>query len=188
MPRIASFLAIASLVLLAGCSADTGKAPATQANADAAHASTSAHATLKATSNSHVSGQLAFVAVDDGVHITGQVNGLKPDSTHGFHLHANGNCQAPDASSAGGHFNPADVPHGHPGTKPHHAGDIPNQHADASGVATVDVVVPNVQLGTGSDTDILGRAVIVHAQPDDYTSQPSGAAGPRIACGVITQG
>ncbi len=172
MKRAIPFLAIVSIALLAGCAA---KAPA------------GAHADLVPASGSHVSGQLAFAATDRGVHVTGRIRGLEPGSTHGFHIHENGNCDAPDAGSAGGHFNPARQPHGHPGSGPHHAGDIPNQQADAAGVADVDVVVPGIELGTGSDTDILGRAVIVHAQADDYTSQPSGAAGARIACGVITR-
>lgn len=184
MTRITSLLAVASVVLLAGCAGGNDSATTASTNADA---SAGAHVTLAATSGSDVSGKLAFVSTDQGVHITGRINGLKPDSTHGFHIHENGNCKAPDASSAGGHFNPAKIPHGHPESAPHHAGDIPNQHANASGVATVDVVVPGIELGTGSDTDALGRALIVHAQADDYTSQPSGAAGARIACGVITR-
>lgn len=179
MTRIISLFAVISIALLAGCSAGSDQA--------SEPAATSAHATLIATSGSEVAGKLMFAPTDQGVHITGRIAGLTPNSTHGFHIHANGNCAAPDASSAGGHFNPAQQPHGHPGSSPHHAGDIPNQHANADGVATVDVVVPGIELGTGGDTDVLGRALIVHAQPDDYTSQPSGAAGPRIACGVITR-
>ena len=172
MQRAVTLLAIVSLALLAGCAA---QAPA------------GAQADLVSTSDSHVSGRLSFAATDQGVHVTGRIKGLKPGSTHGFHNHENGSCDAPDASSAGGHFNPARQPHGHSGNGPHHAGDIPNQKADADGVANVDVVVPGIELGTGGDTDILGRAIIVHAQPDDYTSQPSGASGARIACGVITR-
>lgn len=181
MTRIASFFAIVSVVLLAGCANGNDQAATSPANADA-----QAHVVLASASGSDVSGELSFTSTNQGVRVKGHINGLKPNSTHGFHIHENGDCGAPDASSAGGHFNPAQQPHGHPGSKPHHAGDIPNQHADASGVATVNVMVPNIELGTGSKTDVLGRALIVHAQPDDYSSQPSGNAGPRIACGVIT--
>jgi Cu-Zn family superoxide dismutase len=184
MTRLAPFLAIAAVVLLAGCTVDSDQAATPSATADAA---THAHAVLASSSGSHVQGRLSFVGTDQGVHVTGRISGLQPGSTHGFHIHQNGDCSAPDATSAGGHFNPAQQPHGDAGKGPHHAGDIPNQQADASGVATVDVVVRGVQLGTGSDTDVLGRAVIVHAKPDDYTSQPSGNAGARIACGVITR-
>lgn len=184
MTRIASFFVIAAVVALAGCSGGNEPAAPSRANADSGQR---AHVVLAPASGSRVSGKLSFVSTGQGVHITGRIDGLKPDSSHGFHIHENGNCNAPDASSAGGHFNPAQQPHGHPGRNPHHAGDIPNQQADASGVATVDVTVPGIELGTGSPTDVLGRALIVHAQPDDYTSQPSGNAGPRIACGVITR-
>lgn len=180
MARPASLLAVVSLFLLcAGCSVtrQPGPAPAP------AHA----HVVLAAASGSHAAGHLALVATPAGVHITGRIRGLAPDSTHGFHIHATGDCSAPDASSAGGHFNPTYQPHGHPGSASHHAGDMPNQHANAAGVASVDVLDPDIELGTGSATDVLGRAIIVHAQADDYTSQPAGAAGARIACGVITR-
>src|SRR5690625_1859948 len=185
MTRMTSFFAIAAVVLLAGCTAsDNGRSPTSTANADTGM---QAHVILGSASGSNVSGKLSFASTDQGVRITGRIDGLKPNSTHGFHIHENGDCGAPDASSAGGHFNPAQKPHGHPDSNPHHAGDIPNQHADASGVATVDVMDPDIELGTGTDNDVLGRALIVHAQPDDYNSQPSGNAGPRIACGVITR-
>lgn len=181
MQRIRTLFVILVIALLAGCAGDDKPAATTPAPGQIR-----AHATLKATSNSHVSGTLQLAATDNGVHITGQISGLQPDSDHGFHIHANGDCSAPDAKSAGGHFNPANAPHGHPDFGPHHAGDMPNQHANADGVATVDVTAHDIELGTGSDTDVLGGAIIVHAKPDDYTSQPSGAAGARIACGVIT--
>lgn len=184
MARMTSLLAVLLIVLLAGCSGGNGQNPASSTNAANG---TRAHAVLASASSSHVSGKLAFVSTDHGVHITGRISGLKPNSTHGFHIHANGDCGAPDASSAGGHFNPTQQPHGHPESAPHHAGDIPNQQANADGVATVDVVAKGIELGTGSDNDVLGRAIIVHAQADDYTSQPSGASGARVACGVITR-
>ncbi len=68
----------------------------------------------------------------------------------------------------------------------HHAGDIDNIVADAEGVARVNVHVPGLTLGSGAANDVAGRAIIVHADPDDYTSQPAGNAGKRVACGVIT--
>jgi len=151
-----------------------------------AGSSARAHAVLASASNSDVSGTLSFAGTDQGVRITGRITGLKPDSTHGFHIHEHGDCSTPDASSAGGHFNPTQQPHGHPDAGRRHAGDLPNQQANAEGVATVDVLAKDIQLGTGGNTDILGDAVIVHAQPDDYSSQPSGNSGARIACGVIT--
>ena len=102
---------------------------------------------------------------------------------HGFHVHETGDCSALDASSAGAHYNPAGAAHGDPASVTHHAGDIPNVQADESGRARVDARVQGVSLGGAND--IIGRALIVHADPDDYTTQPSGNSGARIACGVI---
>lgn len=154
-------------------------APATTGTAD------SAVANLAAASGSLVSGKLTLVPMGDGVHIRGDIGGFTPGSTHGFHIHENGDCSAADAKSAGGHFNPTGQPHGKAESGAHHLGDIDNIRADASGVAHVNAHVQGVVLGGGAINDIAGRAIVVHAKGDDYTSQPSGDAGARIACGVI---
>lgn len=148
-------------------------------------ASQSAVANLAAASGSLVSGKLMLSAMSYGVYIRGDVGGLSPGSTHGFHIHENGDCSAADASSAGGHFNPATQPHGQAEAGAHHLGDIDNVVADAGGVAHVNARVVGVVLGGGASNDIAGRAIVVHAKADDYISQPSGDAGARIACGVI---
>lgn len=145
-----------------------------------------AHVTLAPASGSDVSGELTLVPMGDGVHVTGQVRGLAPGSAHAIHIHEKGDCSAADATSAGGHFNPTGQAHGKVGTTTHHAGDMNNLLADANGVASVDLHASGPTLGTGLPTDAIGRAVIVHAAADDYTSQPSGNAGARVACGVIT--
>lgn len=142
-------------------------------------------AVLAATAGNSVVGTLEATPVSDGVHFHGRLTGLPPGSTHGFHIHEHGDCSAPDASSAGGHFNPTGTAHGDPVGMEHHAGDIANQIADAQGAVDVDVTVHGVSLGTGTSDDVLGRALIVHRDTDDYTTQPSGNSGPRIACGVI---
>ncbi|NLA67515.1 MAG: superoxide dismutase family protein [Gammaproteobacteria bacterium] len=167
-------------------------APATPADAAAAPdltlASTAqAVATLAATEGSSTTGELAFQAIDGGVAITGQVNGLEPGSEHGFHVHEVGDCSAPDGTSAGGHFNPMATAHGRIGEGEHHVGDTDNIVADDTGVARVDTRLDGATLGDGAATDILGRAVIVHADADDYATQPTGNAGARLACGVIEQ-
>lgn len=146
-----------------------------------------ATAELKPTQGNAVSGTVTFKVVDGALRVSGQVSGLKPDSEHGFHIHEKGDCSAPDGSSAGGHFNPAQSEHGSVSSDPHHGGDMPNIVADAQGNATIDgPVSSNVNLGKGDAFDIAGHAVIVHADPDDYKSQPTGNAGGRLACGVIT--
>ena len=148
-------------------------------------ATTTASVTLVPTEGSQVAGTLAFSLVDGVVRATGEVSGLAPDSEHGFHLHENGDCSAPDGSSAGGHFNPATTEHGRVGHGTHHGGDSDNIVANAEGVATVDARFEGVTLGDGAATDIVGKGVIVHADPDDYATQPTGNAGARLACGVV---
>lgn len=146
----------------------------------------SARARLSAVADSGVGGDLAFNIDNGGVHVTGTVNGVRPGSPHGFHVHEFGDCSAPDASSAGGHFNPTGQPHGNgEAGGAHHAGDMPNLAAGNDGQARVDQLLAGLEIGSGGAGDIVGKSVIVHAKADDYRSQPSGDAGGRIACGVI---
>lgn len=142
-------------------------------------------ANLAGASGSLVSGKLRLLPMNDGVHVSGDIGGLVPGSSHGFHVHEKGDCSAADASSAGGHFNPTASAHGRAESSMHHAGDIDNIVADATGVAHVDAHLMEVALGGGASNDIAGRALVVHAAPDDYQIQPSGNSGARIACGVI---
>lgn len=133
--------------------------------------------------DSKVKGTVMFEKTAEGVKITAKVGGLEPDSRHGFHIHEYGDLGSDDATSAGGHFNPDSHPHGKPDQQPRHAGDLGELKADADGNATHVITVKNITLGHGSH-GILGRAVIVHAKPDDG-SQPSGNGGDRIGAGVI---
>jgi len=154
-----------------------------------APAEVAATATLAATAGNQVAGQIHFIRADGGLRASGRITGRNPGSSHGFHIHETGDCSAADGSSAGGHFNPAAVDHGKVDAEPHHAGDMPNLQADDQGVAVVDGPVSSlVTIGDGGEFDILGRGLIVHADPDDYTSQPTGNAGARLACAVITPG
>ena len=146
----------------------------------------SATVNLAPASASLVSGKLTAMPMGDGVHFTGEVGGLAPNSTHAIHVHERGDCSAADASSAGGHFNPAGTPHGRSGAGAHHAGDMDNIVANAQGVARVDVHARGVTLGGGAANDVAGKAVIVHAAADDYRTQPTGNAGGRVACGIVT--
>ncbi|GHC12184.1 superoxide dismutase family protein [Thermomonas carbonis] len=184
-----TFTLAAAAALLAGC-ASTGTPATTSATTTAATTpakSTASRAivNLAPASASLVSGRLTLMPMGDGVHITGEVGGLTPGDSRGFHIHEKGDCSAADASTAGGHFNPAAQAHGRSGNGAHHAGDTDNIVADAKGVARIDAHVSGVTLGGGAANDIAGRAVIVHAAADDYTTQPTGNAGARVACGVI---
>lgn len=191
-PRFA-LIAAGIAIVMAGCTTPmstksspsaTGK-QAGGMSAMARSTATSGTVALAAASGSLVSGTLKLTPVSDGVRIVGEIGGLAPNSTHGFHIHETGDCSAADAKSAGGHFNPASMPHGRAGAGPHHAGDMDNIVSNAQGVARVDVVDRSVTLGGGAANDADGRAFIVHGGADDYTSQPSGDAGSRVACGVI---
>ncbi|MEN6650523.1 superoxide dismutase family protein [Stenotrophomonas hibiscicola] len=156
-------------------------APAAAPTGDA-----SATAELAPTQGNETKGSVTFKVVDGKVHVTGQISGLKPGSEHGFHIHEKGDCSAPDGMSAGGHFNPGKQDHGSVSADPHHGGDMPNIKADDKGVATIDgPVSSNVNIGKGDDFDIIGRGLIVHADADDYKTQPTGNAGARLACAVI---
>ena len=185
-----TLLATAAACVLAACSTTAEKpAPAPVATAPAGPANSAAKSAvvnLAPASGSLVSGKLSIVPMSDGVHLSGEVGGLGAGVTHAIHVHEKGDCSAADASSAGGHFNPSGSVHGRAGTATHHAGDMDNIVADASGVAKIDIHLAGVTLGGGATNDIAGRAVVVHAAPDDYTSQPAGNAGARVACGVIT--
>lgn len=185
----ALLLAAPAVLALAACTTTPSPGPAAQASASTTTASPparSATVNLASASGSLVSGRLTAMPMAGGVHFTGEVGGLTPGSTHAIHVHERGDCSAADASSAGGHFNPAGAPHGKVDAGAHHAGDMNNIVANAQGVAKVDVHAEGVTLGGGAANDIAGLAVIVHAKADDYRSQPSGDAGARVACGLIT--
>lgn len=140
---------------------------------------------LSPTQGNTANGGLKITAAGSGVKISGMVQGLTPDSEFGFHFHEKGDCSASDATSAGEHFNPTRQDHGNPQSTPHHAGDLLNAKSDAQGVAEVSLDNPDVSLQSGQTNDILGKALVMHAKPDDYKTQPSGNSGDRIACGVV---
>lgn len=142
----------------------------------------SASVTLRPASGTKVSGSLKFVQAGDRVHVTGEVVGHTAGAK-GFHLHEKGDCSAPDAMSAGGHFNPAKARHGAPGVG--HAGDLGNLVFDESGKAVVNLMVSGISVSKEAPNGIIGRAVIVHVATDDLKTDPTGNAGGRGACGVI---
>ena len=168
---------------LAACASAPPPKPA--APAQPQHRVQRAQANLAPASASLVSGKLAITAIDGGVRIEGELGGLGRGGTHAIHVHERGDCSAADGSSAGGHLNPSASAHGRAGTPVHHLGDMDNLSANARGVARVDLRLSGVTLGSGASNDILGRALVVHAGPDDYSSQPAGNSGARVGCGVI---
>lgn len=145
----------------------------------------SATAKLEPTRGNTAAGTVTFVQWGEVVKVSGSISGLKPGAEHGFHVHEKGDCSSGDGLSAGGHFNPGGKPHGHHGMGEHHTGDLPSVKADASGVAAIHFESRTIRAGSSAN-DIVGKGLIVHRDPDDFKTQPTGNAGPRLACAVIT--
>ena len=169
MQKTSGLASLALAVLVAGC-ASVSEIPMAEAR-------------LAPTAGNTVSGVVSFAQAGDKVRVTGELTGLTPGA-HGFHVHDKGDCSAPDATSAGGHFNPGAKQHGHPDQGEHHAGDLPLLVADAAGVARITAYSDVISIGGGAG-NVVGRSVVVHAAADDFKSQPAGNSGPRVACGVI---
>ncbi len=144
---------------------------------------TTATVTLASTSGSTATSTVTFTEMADGtvqavIHLTGV-----PPGIHGFHLHDKGDC-GDNGNAAGGHFNPTGAPHGAPSAPSHHAGDFGNVEAGADGKVDETRSLHGITVTAGPNS-VVGHAVILHANPDDLTTQPTGNAGPRIACGVV---
>jgi Cu-Zn family superoxide dismutase len=139
-------------------------------------------AELNPTQGNKAHGTVTFTQVNGGIRVVADIYDLTPGA-HGFHMHEKGDCSAPDAGSAGGHFNPAGMPHGGPQSVRRHAGDFGNLVADSSGHAHIKFVEPLLTF-QGPST-IIGRALIVHEKADDLITQPTGNSGARVACGVV---
>ena len=162
------------LALLAGCQSMPMEGPR-------------ASASLDPTKGSTVRGTARFVQVGDNVRVTANVSGLKPNGEYGFHIHEAGDCSSGDGMSTKGHFNPFGKAHAHAGTPERHAGDLPSLKSDAAGNASVSADLDVITVAAGP-ASVVGRGLIVHAAPDDYKTQPTGNAGARSACAVITAG
>lgn len=122
------------------------------------------------------------------VHIQLDVKGLKPGE-HAIHVHAVPKCEGPAFTSAGGHFNPAGKKHGLKSPEGPHAGDMNNFTVAADGTSKAMVMANNITMGSEANSVFAngGTALVIHAGPDDYVTDPAGAAGDRIACGVIAK-
>ncbi|NND88875.1 MAG: superoxide dismutase family protein [Flavobacteriaceae bacterium] len=143
---------------------------------------------LESRSESNAVGKVVFTEENGMVKMEARISGLTP-GTHAIHIHEEADCSAADATSSGGHWNPTHEPHGKWGDEGgYHKGDIGNFEADADGNGMVSMETDQWCIGCDDDTkNILGKAIIVHKGADDFTSQPSGAAGARVSCGGIIQ-
>jgi Cu-Zn family superoxide dismutase len=170
---------------LAACGGTTVPAdmPPTASDTPATSGSQSIDVPLAAKSDSKLSGTATFTEVEGGVKVRVQVAGAPPGKI-ATHVHEKGDCSAPDAASAGGHFNPAGVPHALPPSEERHLGDLGNIDIAEDGTGSTEIVIKGASLKEGDPRSFLGRAIIVHAKQDDG-GQPVGNAGGRIGCGVI---
>ena len=142
----------------------------------------SAQAVMKPAKNQKSKGIVHFTQSGDKIKIEAMLEGLKP-GPHGFHIHETGDCSSVDFKSAGGHFNPSHKSHGAADGAERHGGDLGNIVADSKGKAKLTVEAASLSM-SGAQS-IIGRAIVLHAGPDDLKSQPAGNSGDRIACGVI---
>ena len=143
---------------------------------------TAAIAVIYPTQGNKVKGTVTCTKHSDGIHIVADLQGLTPGK-HGFHVHELGDCSCDDGMCTGAHFNPTNAPHGSPTDAHVHVGDFGNIVADDNGNAHYDEI--NKHISLNGPHSIIGRSLIIHADPDDLTTQPTGNSGKRIGCGVI---
>jgi Cu-Zn family superoxide dismutase len=131
-----------------------------------------------------IRGFVTFIETSDGVRVVADIEGLKPDAKHAFHIHEFGDVSSADGKTAGPHYNPEGHKHGGPDGGPHHAGDLGNLQTDAEGRARYNRVIEGISVA-GDRNPVVGRSVIIHLAEDDLVTDPAGNAGDRIAGGVI---
>jgi len=183
-------LSAVGVLLLAGCAkkqeatapaAEESSAPAmTEPAAAPAAVATATLASADGTDH----GTVTFTQNGDQTTVVADVTGVPP-GLHGFHVHETGECTPPDFKSAGGHFNPTGAIHGAPTDPEHHAGDLGNLEVGQDGTGHLELNSNMLTVKPGPNS-VIGKSVILHAGEDDFVSQPSGGAGDRWACGVIS--
>jgi superoxide dismutase, Cu-Zn family len=196
--RLTSFALASSLFFLSACACTDNRKPraeetnkkkySTDQIALVEEADTKQKEITKAIVHVHpvgdkpVKGIIEFTKVPQGIAIVADVQGLAPGK-HGFHVHEHGDCGGTAGSAAGGHFNPTNTKHGGPDSPERHVGDLGNLLADENGIAHYERV--DTLISFEGSNSIIGRSIIIHADPDDYVTQPTGNSGARIGCGMI---
>jgi len=172
-----ALIAVVTSLLLAGCASMSGTAATDNTG----------RAELKNARGQAV-GTATFTQVGNVVRVVLETQGL-PRGAHGVHVHAVGKCDAPDFQTAGAHFNPANRQHGALNPQGAHAGDLPNLEVGGDGKGRLESTTELLSLGSGTTSifDSDGAALVIHAAPDDFKTDPTGNSGARIACGVITK-
>jgi Cu-Zn family superoxide dismutase len=187
------FILLMGVLVLVGCGGKEEAAPEPEVMEEPAaepmemvSAARHAMASLQSKEGFTVSGTLHFEQASDSdpVTIVAEIEGA-PGGSHGLHIHETGDCSSADFKSAGGHFNPAAVPHGGPDDAERHSGDLGNIEIGEDGSGSLTLTSDIITLADGQPTSIGGLAVILHEGTDDLVSQPTGAAGGRLGCGII---
>ncbi len=186
-------LSLLAVVLLIGAMAcgskadspapEVSSAPAAQV-VEVVEEAQEAVAILTSRADAEVSGKVSFIQTGEGVVVVANIAGVSP-GLHGFHLHEKGDCSAADFTSTGGHFNPTGDPHGGPDDAIRHAGDFGNIFVEEDGTGRLELLTNMLTVEPGAENTVIGRAVILHEGEDDLESQPTGAAGARLACGTV---
>jgi Cu-Zn family superoxide dismutase len=149
-----------------------------------ANAGDKASATIESKSGSKATGKAEFTELaSGGTKVEVWIENATP-GTHGLHLHEKGDCSAPDATSAGAHFNAAGNPHAAPADAKHHNGDLGNIEIGADGKGHLSITSDMLTVAAGPNS-VKGKAVVFHEKADDMKTQPTGNAGARFGCGVI---
>ena len=183
MKMIRGLLGVTTAMMLAGGLYHVADAQ-TQTKPAGGGSEKKAVAKIEARSDSKVTGKAVFREENGKVTLKIKIEGAAP-GTHAVHLHENGDCSAPDAASAGGHWNPSHEDHGKWSASPFHRGDIGNIEVGADGKGEFTMTTDLWTIGGPAETDVLGKGVIIHAKADDFATQPTGNAGGRVGCGVV---
>jgi len=179
------FLGLFAIAFIAaGCAQQTDESSQGQTEEQMQQSAefTKAVAHIHAKDDGEALGSVTFEQTEGGVNVNAQLSGLE-EGKHGFHIHQYGDCTAEDLTSAGGHYNPYNMQHAAPTDSLRHMGDMGNLPVGPEGNGTLDYLDTVIELN--GPNSIIGRAIIIHSGADDLTSQPSGAAGERVACGII---
>ena len=185
MKKSVLFIVILSLIFSVSCKKEVKKEKETTK----AMTAKKVKMALESKSDSSVKGSVVFNEEDDGkIRMVAMLEGMEAGTTHAMHIHEKADCSSPDGKSAGGHWNPTAQPHGKWGDAAgYHKGDIGNLTAEENGRAFIEFSTDEWCMGCGdANKDILGKAIIVHAEADDY-GQPTGNAGGRVSCGGIIE-
>jgi len=173
------------VVFFSACTSGSKQGDEGQTGAEEQQDEITAKAVMEPASGSQVTGEATFTEENGTIVFELNAENLTPGE-HAVHLHEKGDCSAEDASSAGGHWNPTMKPHGKRGDgTSFHKGDIANISVGDDGKGTLKLSIDDWSIGGADSTNVIGKSVIIHADPDDFTSQPAGNAGARVSCGVI---